>query len=62
MTLRSNSTAADPVIPMRVSPQQRDAFDDAARTLGISRSELLRRGAAHMIMLANKKEREHALK
>lgn len=54
MSVRSNSTAADPVIPMRVSPQQRDLFDDAARTLSISRSELLRRGAALMVQEAEK--------
>jgi uncharacterized protein (DUF1778 family) len=60
--MRSNSTTADPVVSLRMSRRQRDVLDDAAEKLGISRAELLRRGAAQMIMLANEKERKNSPK
>jgi hypothetical protein len=50
----SNSTYHSPTIPVRVMRSQRDAMLAAAETLGMSQSELMRAGIAHMILEAEK--------
>ena len=46
MSMTANSTAHDPIVPVRLVRDQKDALDEAARVLGVSRSDLLRRGIA----------------
>jgi predicted HTH domain antitoxin len=56
-----NSTALDPVVPVRLIRGQKDALDEAARLLGVSRSDLMRRGIA-LVLEETEEKRDHALK
>ena len=54
MTQISNSTADAPLVNMRLPRGQKEAMEAAAGTLGMSMSELMRMGIAHMIEEAGK--------
>ena len=58
MNRQPNATYHSPMIQTRIVREQRDALDRAAQTLGVSRSEVMRRGIAHMIEVAKVTEKE----
>ena len=58
MNKQPNETYHSPMIQTRIRRDQKDLLDRAAQALGMSRSEAMRYGIAHVIEVAEVTEKE----